>query len=330
MENDACDPVTADARSRRVPLSAGDHLGDDQALPVDIPALRALLDEAGLPELEAPSDRSEEHGSLWRAGSDPDWDLPIISERGFSILMPAHTTLIGSLVNAAPALLCAAEERDRLRNLVTELEDERELLQRRASGAEHELSVRLQQRDAYRERATTAERRLSDLLVALYPDAPPTTADDATVGVQQAVGLHDAVRSSADENDELDERVADLEAAVDIVKPPGITDLASILRRHEHFMAVCGPRPVFVGVSPYTSDFYNSAPEDLGALAAEVVRLTAHLHAIGAHPDFEYGISPDRNDPFFAGWRPNPHAAGAAEPNAVHDRWFWMRRKETQ
>lgn len=104
-------------------------------------------------------------------------------------------------------------------------------------------------------------------------------------------------------------------------------DLAPILRRHENWAMVCGNRPVFGGASPYWVEFYDHAPEDIDALAAEVVRLATHLHSIGAHPDFEYGMSTDRRDQFYADWEPNPHAAEAADPNALYDRWFWMRRK---
>lgn len=79
----------------------------------DIPALRASIARAGLPELEVRPSNDGKRGSLWPAGSDPNEDIPILSEHGFHFLTPMQTELIARLVNGGSGLL---DELEHLRN----------------------------------------------------------------------------------------------------------------------------------------------------------------------------------------------------------------------
>jgi hypothetical protein len=58
----------------------------------------------------------------------------------------------------------------------------------------------------------------------------------------------------------------------------------------------------------------------------EVLRLTAALHALQQHPDFEYRVTFQRSPRDGSGWQPNPHAAPDDKAPGYE---FWMRRRTT-
>jgi hypothetical protein len=93
-------------------------------------------------------------------------------------------------------------------------------------------------------------------------------------------------------------------------------DLVPILRRHENWAMVCSPRPVFGSASPYFVEFYDHAPEDIDALAAEVVRLRVEAAPsvppladalVGtvaeAHGEIYVRVRVSENDGWTLGWR---------------------------
>lgn len=65
---------------------------------------------------------------------------------------------------------------------------------------------------------------------------------------------------------------------------------------------VCSPRPVFGSASPLWVEFYDSAPEDVQNLAAEVVRLRAEIAAerdlLAMATEFTIGDRDNELDPF--------------------------------
>lgn len=77
------------------------------------------------------------------------------------------------------------------------------------------------------------------------------------------------------------------------------------------------------------AEFIAHAREDVPALVKRVMELTAYLHQIQKHPDFQYAMTYDGNDAHknMAGWERNPHVA-AFYRHTRGQEIYWMRRKE--